>query len=112
MGSNARGCRSFSVIFSNLWAFARGVAPEFQPTMGRVFSLFTCTRKIAVPPHMGSMTQAEVLNRRRPLSLAMIRNLHHKMRIPLESLIADIKSGQHQGTDGPHSKDEEQNAYR
>jgi HTH-type transcriptional regulator/antitoxin HigA len=32
---------------------------------------------------------AEVLNRRRPLSLAMIRNLHQKLRIPLESLIAD-----------------------
>lgn len=32
---------------------------------------------------------AEVLNRRRPLSLAMIRSLHHKLHIPLESLIAD-----------------------
>ena len=32
---------------------------------------------------------AEVLNRRRPLSLAMIRSLHQKLRIPLESLIAD-----------------------
>lgn len=32
---------------------------------------------------------AEVLNRRRPLSLAMIRSLHHKLRIPLESLIAN-----------------------
>jgi len=31
---------------------------------------------------------AEVLNRRRPLSLAMIRSLHHKLHIPLESLIA------------------------
>ena len=30
---------------------------------------------------------AEVLNRRRPLSLAMIRSLHHKLHIPLESLI-------------------------
>ena len=32
---------------------------------------------------------AEVLNRRRPLSLAMIRRLHHRLHIPLESLIAD-----------------------
>ena len=32
---------------------------------------------------------AEVLNRRRPLSLAMIRSLHHKLHIPLESLIAN-----------------------
>jgi len=30
---------------------------------------------------------AEVINRRRPLSLAMIRSLHSKLRIPLESLI-------------------------
>ena len=32
---------------------------------------------------------AEVLNRQRPLSLAMIRSLHHKLHIPLESLIAN-----------------------
>jgi hypothetical protein len=31
---------------------------------------------------------AEVLNRRRALSLAMIRNLHDELDIPLESLIA------------------------
>lgn len=30
---------------------------------------------------------AEVINRRRPLSLAMIRSLHSKLHIPLESLI-------------------------
>ncbi len=30
---------------------------------------------------------AEVINRRRPLSLSMIRNLHSKLHIPLESLI-------------------------
>ena len=30
---------------------------------------------------------AEVINRRRPLSLAMIRSLHKKLHIPLESLI-------------------------
>ncbi len=36
---------------------------------------------------------AEVLNRRRPLSLTMIRNLHHELHIPLESLIADSRSG-------------------
>lgn len=30
---------------------------------------------------------AEVINRRRPLSLAMIRSLHQKLHIPLESLI-------------------------
>lgn len=32
---------------------------------------------------------AEVLNRQRPLSLAMIRSLHHELHIPLESLIAN-----------------------
>ncbi len=31
----------------------------------------------------------EVINRRRPLSLAMIRKLHAGLRIPLESLIQD-----------------------
>lgn len=30
---------------------------------------------------------AEVINRRRPLSLSMIRRLHKKLHIPLESLI-------------------------
>lgn len=47
------------------------------------------TRK-DLEPVIGSRGRvAEVLNRRRPLSLAMIRSLHHKLRIPLESLIAD-----------------------
>jgi len=36
---------------------------------------------------------AEVLNRRRPLSLAMIRRLHQKLHIPLESLIANRTLG-------------------
>lgn len=30
---------------------------------------------------------AEVINRRRPLTLAMIRKLHRSLRIPLESLV-------------------------
>ena len=30
---------------------------------------------------------AEVINRRRPLSLSMIRKLHHSLHIPLESLV-------------------------
>ncbi len=33
---------------------------------------------------------AEVINRRRPLSLAMIRKLHQQLRIPLESLIQPL----------------------
>ncbi len=32
---------------------------------------------------------SEILNRRRSLSLNMIRNLHSKLHIPLESLISD-----------------------
>ncbi len=35
----------------------------------------------------------EVINRRRPLSLAMIRKLHAGLRIPLESLIQDSTLG-------------------
>jgi HTH-type transcriptional regulator/antitoxin HigA len=46
------------------------------------------TRK-ELEPLIGSRGRvAEVLNRRRPLSLAMIRNLHNELDIPLESLIA------------------------
>lgn len=32
---------------------------------------------------------SEILNRKRKLSIEMIRNLHEKLRIPLESLIQD-----------------------
>lgn len=38
----------------------------------------------------------EVINRRRPLSLAMIRRLHAGLRIPLESLIRDSAVAQGQ----------------
>ncbi len=31
----------------------------------------------------------EIINRKRPLTLAMIRRLHHKLHIPLESLIRE-----------------------
>jgi antitoxin component HigA of HigAB toxin-antitoxin module len=36
---------------------------------------------------------AEVINRRRPLSLSMIRKLHQKLHIPLESLIQNSRVG-------------------
>jgi HTH-type transcriptional regulator/antitoxin HigA len=45
------------------------------------------TRKYCEPLIGSSGRVAEVLNHRRPLSLAMIRSLHHKLHIPLESLI-------------------------
>lgn len=39
-------------------------------------------------PFIGSRARvAEVINRRRSLSLPMIRKLHHSLHIPLESLI-------------------------
>jgi HTH-type transcriptional regulator/antitoxin HigA len=39
-------------------------------------------------PSLGSQSRvSEVLNRKRPLSLAMIRKLHHALEIPLEVLI-------------------------
>ena len=45
------------------------------------------TRK-DLEPLLGSRGRvAEVINRRRPLSLSMIRKLHHGLRIPLESLV-------------------------
>ncbi len=33
---------------------------------------------------------SEVLNRKRPLSLRMIKRLHHGLNIPYESLLADV----------------------
>lgn len=51
------------------------------------------TRK-DLEPLIGSRGRvAEVLNRRRPLSLSMIRNLHRKLHIPLESLIDSSGGG-------------------
>lgn len=39
-------------------------------------------------PYMGSRSRVwEVLNRKRPLTLAMIRRLHRELGIPLESLV-------------------------
>jgi HTH-type transcriptional regulator/antitoxin HigA len=44
-------------------------------------------------PYIGhSGRVSEVLNRRRALSLDMIRRLHHALGIPLESLIQPIKT--------------------
>jgi HTH-type transcriptional regulator / antitoxin HigA len=41
---------------------------------------------------LGSKSRAsEVLNRKRKLSISMIRTLHHKLKIPASSLIADYK---------------------
>ena len=45
------------------------------------------TRK-DLEPLIGSRGRVtEIINRQRPLSLAMIRKLHQRLRIPLESLI-------------------------
>lgn len=45
------------------------------------------TRK-DLEPYIGSRARvAEVINRRRSLSLPMIRKLHRSLRIPLESLV-------------------------
>jgi len=38
----------------------------------------------------------EVLNRKRPLTLAMIRRLHKRLGIPAEALIAETPSGEHE----------------
>ena len=38
----------------------------------------------------------EVLNRKRPLTLAMIRRLHKRLGIPAEALIAETLSGDHE----------------
>ena len=41
-------------------------------------------------PYIGSRSRVwEVLNRKRPLTLAMIRKLHHGLGIPLESLVGE-----------------------
>jgi HTH-type transcriptional regulator / antitoxin HigA len=59
------------------------------------------TRK-DLEPLLGSRGRVtEVINRRRPLSLAMIRNLHRSLRIPLESLVREstrVQPVRHLGT--------------
>ncbi len=49
------------------------------------------TRKDLEPFIGGRGRVSEVLNRRRGLSLNMIRNLHANLSIPLESLINNVK---------------------
>jgi HTH-type transcriptional regulator/antitoxin HigA len=50
------------------------------------------TRK-NLEPLIGSRARvAEILNRKRPLTLAMIRRLHHALKIPAESLIAESRT--------------------
>jgi HTH-type transcriptional regulator/antitoxin HigA len=50
------------------------------------------TRK-DLEPLIGSRGRvAEVINRRRPLSLPMIRKLHQTLHIPLESLIQEMRA--------------------
>lgn len=49
------------------------------------------TRK-DLEPMIGSRARvSEIINRRRPLSLPMIRRLHQSLRIPLESLIHETR---------------------
>ena len=50
------------------------------------------TRK-DLEPIIGSRARvSEIINRRRPLSLPMIRRLHESLRIPLESLIHEPRT--------------------
>jgi HTH-type transcriptional regulator/antitoxin HigA len=42
-------------------------------------------------PFIGSSGRvSEILNKKRPLSLSMVKNLHHGLSIPYESLLADV----------------------
>ncbi len=42
-------------------------------------------------PFIGSRGRvSEILNKKRPLSLRMVKNLHHGLSIPYESLLADV----------------------
>jgi HTH-type transcriptional regulator/antitoxin HigA len=43
----------------------------------------------ALIPILGSNRVSEILNRKRKLSISMIRSLHNKLKIPASSLIAD-----------------------
>lgn len=48
--------------------------------------------RVDLEPHIGTRARvSEVLNRKRGLSIEMIRNLHEALGIPLESLIARPK---------------------
>ena len=47
---------------------------------------------VDLTPMLGQRSRvSEVLNRKRRLSLSMIRKLHRDLKIPLESLISDYK---------------------
>lgn len=46
---------------------------------------------MSIKPIIGSSGRvSEVLNRKRPLSLRMIKRLHEGLRIPYESLLAGV----------------------
>ena len=50
------------------------------------------SKPIDLLPYLGSKSRiSEVLGRKRPLSLTMIRALHHGLKIPAEVLIEDQK---------------------
>jgi HTH-type transcriptional regulator/antitoxin HigA len=50
-------------------------------------------RQSDIAPYMGGKTRvSEVLNRKRPLTLEMIRSLHDHLNIPYESLIGKIEA--------------------
>ena len=70
------------------------IAPP-DPVAALLFRMdqMNLTRK-DLEPMIGSRARvSEVLNRRRSLSLPMIRNLHQGLHLPLESLVMDTRHG-------------------
>ena len=75
------------ILTTLVQASKRGLFPS--PAIKFRMEQMNLTRKDLEPLIGPRGRVAEVLNRRRPLSLSMIRSLHHKLHIPLESLIAN-----------------------
>jgi HTH-type transcriptional regulator/antitoxin HigA len=68
--------------------------PPLDPVEAILFYMEQkCLRPADLVPFIGSRSRvSEVLNRRRPLSLTMIRRLHAGLGIPLEVLVQDLKT--------------------
>ena len=79
------------VLVTLVEAFERKYYPLEAPDPVEAIKLVMEQRGLApkdLEPMIGRRNRVyEVLNRKRPLTLAMVRNLHHGLGIPAESLI-------------------------
>ncbi len=88
----------FEVLFTLVEAFEEKEYPILPPDPIEAIKYFMESRGLDrrdLEPYIGpSGRVSEVLNRRRPLTLAMIRKLHDGLGIPAEILIQSPSHGQ------------------